>query len=282
MSADKYYSILGLSKTASIAEIKKSYRKLSLKYHPDRNNNSEESKKKFQEISDAYDKLTNPDFKNTSKETAFKADNIFNGDDLFSFFRDNNLNNPGFASHINVQLNKPAAIVKNIKLSLEESYRGLMMPVEIERYIIEDNERKMEKETLYVNIPSGIDNNEIIIYRNKGNINNRGITGDIKLIISIEPHKEYKRNGLDLILIKNISLKESLCGCDFVIDHLSGKKYRITNSATNTILTPNYSKIIPNLGFKRDMHKGNLCIKFNIIFPERMEESKINILKKIL
>ena len=66
------------------------------------------------------------------------------------------------------------------------------------------------------------------------------------------------------------------------MEHLSGKKYKITNSGTNTILTPNYIKIIPNLGIERGNYKGNLCIKFNIIFPSQLTESQVESLEKIL
>lgn len=55
-----YYSVLGVSKNASVEELKKSYRKLSLKWHPDKNNNSDTAKKKFQEISEAYNILNDP------------------------------------------------------------------------------------------------------------------------------------------------------------------------------------------------------------------------------
>ena len=95
-------------------------------------------------------------------------------------------------------------------------------------------------------------------------------------------HESFQRNGLDLIYKKSICLKEALCGCNFQIEHLSGKKYKITNSGTNTILTPNYIKIIPNLGIERGNYKGNLCIKFNVLFPSHLSKTQIEALEKIL
>ena len=133
-----------------------------------------------------------------------------------------------------------------------------------------------------MNINKGIDANEIIIFRGKGHINNNNIQGDIKIIFTIKEDENFERNGLDLIYKKTISLKEALCGCNFQMEHLSGKKYKITNSGTNTILTPNYIKIIPNLGIERSNHKGNLCIKFNIVFPSQLTKTQVESLEKIL
>ena len=64
MESESYYKILGVQENASKEEIKKAYRKLSLQNHPDRNNNSEESKKKFQKISQAYETLADDQKRN--------------------------------------------------------------------------------------------------------------------------------------------------------------------------------------------------------------------------
>ena len=62
MSADKYYQILGVPKTATADEIKKAYRKLAVKWHPDRNpDNKELADKKFKEIGEAYSTLSDPE-----------------------------------------------------------------------------------------------------------------------------------------------------------------------------------------------------------------------------
>ena len=276
MSTHKYYKILELPPGASEDAIKKSYRKLSLKHHPDRNNNSEESKRKFQEINEAYERLTSSEEEKINN--GFNEAEMFNAENIFNMFQ----GNMGGFNNIKIQINKPPAIIKNITISLKDAYLGIMLPVEIERSIIEENQKKIEKETIYINIPRGTDKNEIIIYRNKGNITRTGLIGDIKIIINIEENKNFERHGLDLILNKTITLKEALCGCEFYIEHLSGKRYKVTNSATNTILSPNYIKLIPKLGFARKNHVGNLCIKFNIVFPKTLTHDQISQLNNIL
>ena len=116
-------------------------------------------------------------------------------------------------------MNKPIPIIKTIVITLEQSYSGCSIPVEIERWIIENGVKKQETETLYVQIPKGSDSNEIMIYRNKGNMISPGNIGDVKVIIKLQGHSIYQRHGLDLIYNKNITLKEALCGLSFDIKH---------------------------------------------------------------
>ena len=269
----KYLEVLGLDESASLEEIKKKYRKLSLKCHPDKEGGSNEE---FIKISEAYEKLNSGELDMNNKNNNHVNVENFNAGDFFHFF---NNANPNFQ---NLRIDKPPAIIKKVDLTLKQCYLGGMIPVTIERNISEGNILKKESENIYVNIDKGIDANEIIIFRGKGHINHNGVQGDVKIIFTIIEHENFERNGLDLIYKKTISLKEALCGCNFQMEHLSGRKYKITNSGTNTILTPNYIKLIPNLGIERGNHKGNLCIKFNIIFPSQLTESQVESLEKIL
>lgn len=272
----EYLKVLGLDENASLEEIKKKYRKLSLKCHPDKEGGSNEE---FIKISEAYEKLNSGELEMNNNNNNYN-DHVnvekFNASEFFHFFHNAN---PNFQ---NIRIDKPPAIIKKVDLTLKQCYLGGMIPVNIERNIFEGSVTKNENENIYVNINKGIDANEIIIFRGKGHINNNGVQGDVKIIFTIKEHENFERNGLDLIYKKTISLKEALCGCNFEMEHLSGKKYKITNSGTNTILTPNYIKIIPNLGMERDNHKGNLCIKFNVIFPSQLSKIQIESLEKIL
>jgi DnaJ family protein A protein 2 len=85
---------------------------------------------------------------------------------------------------------------------------------------------------------------------------------------------------LDLIFQKTISIKEALCGFTFELKYITGRTYTINNNAGNII--PNgYRKVIPNMGFARDEHVGNLIIVFDVKFPEKLEDNIIAELKKI-
>lgn len=290
-----YYKILEIDQNAENQEIKKAFRKLSMKYHPDKNNGDDT---KFKEINEAYETLGD-------KEQKIKYDslrgggghNIFmnhnmngmspNINEMFNmFFKQGGENFGGpnvqiFRNGVPVNLHKPVPIIKNINITLEQSYHGYKYPLAIERWIVHENIKQKETETIYIDIPCGADNNEIIILRNKGNVIDENNKGDIKVCIHITNETIFERKGLDLIIKKNITLKEALCGFVFEIKHLNNKTFKINNEQGN-IITPNYNKLIHNLGMKRQSHSGNLIIIFNIHFPTQLSIEQTNKIKNIL
>ena len=158
---------------------------------------------------------------------------------------------------------------------------GGKVPLEIERWIIENGNKIFESTTLYVDIFKGIDHNEIIILKEQGNIINETSKGDVKIFISISNDSEFTRKGLDLIMDKKISLKESLCGFSFDLKYINGKVYTINNGSGN-IIPPEYQKIIPNMGLTRETHTGNMIIHFHVDFPEKLTDEQIAKLAEIL
>ena len=306
------YEILGVDKTATQEEIKKAYRKLSLELHPDRNNGSDESTEKFKKISNAYETLGDED----KRKVYDMRDNNFtnsgggggiNPNDLFNFFSQNLFSKmgqhmnmrqgpiphgpiphgPGFfnvegtAESIRQSLNKPIPIMKNLEITLTKSYVGCTLPLEITRWVNENGIKREETETIYINIPKGVDNNELIILRDKGHIINDSIKGDIKIFISVKNDTEFIRTGLDLVLNKTITLKEALCGFSFDMKYLDGRNFKINNGNGN-VIGFNYKKVLPDMGMKRDNHTGNIIINFTIVFPEKLTQDQIDSLLSIL
>jgi hypothetical protein len=178
-------------------------------------------------------------------------------------------------------IQKPSPIIKNIVVSMEQVLNGGVFPLEIERWIIENGNKVFENETVYVNIPQGIDDGEMVILRDKGNVLNEHMKGDIKIFVKVVNESVFKRNGLDLIFEKNISLKEALCGFSFEIKYLNGKSYTVNNNKGN-IIQPEYRKIYPNMGLTREGHKGNMIIHFHIDFPESLTDEQIKKLSEAL
>jgi len=178
-------------------------------------------------------------------------------------------------------LAKPVPIVKTETISLSKAYTGYNMPIEITRWIVEGDVKREETETIYIPIPAGIDNNEIIILRDKGNVLSESNKGDIKVFIKIQNETEFVRNGLDLILNKTIGLKDALCGFAFDMTFLDGRIFKLNNNVGN-IITHNYNKVIQGMGMKRDDHTGNLLINFTVTFPEQLSMEQVEALQKIL
>lgn len=164
---------------------------------------------------------------------------------------------------------------------MEHVLDGAIIPVEIERWILENETKMFENETIYVTIPKGVDDNEIILLQNKGNYVSDSCIGDLKLFIKVENKSEFERVGLDLLCHKTITLKESLCGFSFELPYLNDKTFTINNTGGN-IIPPEYKKVIPKLGLTRDDRIGSLIIMFHIQFPEKLSEEQLNKLNATL
>jgi DnaJ-class molecular chaperone len=178
------------------------------------------------------------------------------------------------------QQQKPAPIIMTIIVPIDKILSGTTVPIDVERWVLENGNKVHEHETIYVTVPKGVDEGEIIVLKDKGNIINDDIRGDVKVVIKVENNTGFQRSGLDLIMSKSISIKEALCGFTFELKYITGRTYTINNNAGNII--PNgYKKIIPNMGFTRDGHTGNLVIVFDVKFPEKLSEDALDALKKI-
>jgi DnaJ family protein A protein 2 len=165
---------------------------------------------------------------------------------------------------------------------MEQVLNGASSPLEIERWIIENGNKVFEKQTIYVNIPKGTDDTEIIMLKDLGNVVNEHCKGDVKIFIKVENDSGFRRHGLDLVLEKTISLKEALCGFSFDMKYINGKNYSINNQAGN-IIVPDYQKLIPGMGLAREGHNtGNLIIHFKVTFPEKLNEEQIAKLREAL
>ena len=312
---DNFYKMLEVPETASIDEIKKAYRRLSLAHHPDKNNNSPESATKFQKISEAYETIgdvdkkkeydltrNNPFIKMMGSNHGMSMDPMGQNamDDLLSTlfgFSGQGFSGqgfpPGFLGGQNIRVfhngrpvnmahpqQKPPPIIMSISVPIDKILSGTTVPIDVERWIVEHGNKVHEHETIYVTVPKGIDEGEIIVLKDKGNAINDDLKGDVKVVIKIENNTNFLRSGLDLLLTKSISIKEALCGFTFEVKYITGRTYTINNKAGNII--PNgYKKIIPNMGFSRDGHTGNLIITFDVVFPEKLSEASLEALKNI-
>jgi len=288
--SEDLYKILGIDQNATQEQIKSAYRKLSMIYHPDRNRNNPEATSKFQKISSTYEILGDEaqrklyDMKNL-RGNMFDERNPTDQRDIFNFLN----GNVGMRGTQNMRpmyfkrntIQKPVSIVKTIEIDIEKAYTGCTLPVEIKRMIVECNIQREEMETIYVPIPEGIDDNEIIILKGKGNIIDESNKGDIKIFIKIKNNTEFTRNGLDLTFHKTISLKEALCGFSFDLRYIDGRTFKINNGNGN-VISANYKKMIPSMGMKREDHTGNLIINFNVTFPERLTEEQVKIIEDVL
>ena len=307
-----YYDILSVAKNASQEDIKKSYRRLSLSYHPDKTQGDPVKTSLFTKIKEAYEILCDPhkraeydnslEFQKNGIPNIFRG-NTFDGHGHGGMFREDvNVIPEEILSHLfmnglfpgmsmgglggmgGIRINtfhmKPQPIVKKLIIPLIVSYTGGSIPIEIERIVVENGIQSNEVETIYVTIEKGIDNDEMIVLEGKGNVS-QNLKGDVKIVVKVENNMEYERCGMDLKVIKKISLKEALTGFQFALKHLNGNTYNINNSKGN-IISHNFNKNIPGMGMIRGEHTGDMIITFEVVFPEKLELDVIDKLEELL
>ena len=180
------------------------------------------------------------------------------------------------------QMNKPQPIMKNVQITLEQSFNGDSIEIQIEKQAINNGIPISEIESLIITIPKGIDDGEVIILRDQGHMGHHGQRGDIKIIFKVSNDTIFKRQGLDLIYQKKITLKESLCGFSFEIKHLNGKMLSMNNTTNNSIIKPYYKKVVNNMGICKENQTGNLIIEFLVDFPDSLTREQIDVLSSIL
>jgi len=336
-----YYKILEVDENATKDEIKKSYRRLSFLYHPDKNPNDTQKAELFKQINEAYQTLSDEtkrnqyDFelnlrqgnnmqmnfndpmdafmgslfetvlqskpKNKRKQASKTMDDIMNiiggglgmnmtGNvhELPPEFLFSTATVPGFHNmtqiHKETEKSEPEEILEDIhinhEIDFEESYNGCCVPIIVTRIIYHgQNKNNKETEKIYLNIPKGVDNDEIILIEKKGHILNNK-QSHVKVHIKIKDHPIFKRNGIHLILPKQISFKESLTGFDFILEHLNNSKTKLSSSRGNIIQNGD-KKIIKSLGFERNDKKGDLIILFHVLHPpEKLNETQLKFIEE--
>jgi DnaJ family protein B protein 4 len=288
-----YYSILGVEKNATEQEIKKAYRSLSLKYHPDRNP-SEEARHKYLKINESYEILSDP-AKRSSYDNRFNIDDMAGfprdvGDILNMFFQRGNpfvgdfhvegVNLPNFIHVIHQrQIHKPPPIVKSVEISLEQAFTGYNLPVEITKHNIINGIQIEETETIVIPVPEGVDDGEFIVLRNCGSTIENRITGDIKIIINIKNTTPFVRRGMDLWYNSKVSLKDALCGFTLEISHINGDTLTIKSQV---VVSHGVQRCFHGRGMKKGNEMGNLILEFSVEFPKILTAEQNEILEGVL
>lgn len=264
-----HYDTLQVPSNSAPDLIKKQYRKLSLEHHPDRTGGNSD---KFKEINEAYEVLSDANLRAQYDEELNPS--MPHPDMLFEMLFKNQ-------HSFRVVQQKPPPIVIPLEITLDQAYTGCAVPVEIERVVHENQTKRLECETCYVDVYPGIDNGETILLQFKGHVGMDYQQGDAKVVIQVTNTTKLTRNGLDLGYTHQLSLRDALCGFSFDLEYLQSKQLKIANLNGN-IISPTFRKIIPNMGMKRDSKQGSLIISFSIVFPNALSESQIASLKEIL
>ena len=248
--ADKrnYYDVLGVKRDATADEIKKAFRKLAAKYHPDAGGDE----KKFAEVSEAYTTLSDDHKRKEYDQMLLFGgipgadfggsggrggrtytytggnwqdifDNIRSGDGAFSGFDFSSLFGGGAGA--SQASNRPAKgndLTMTIEVSAEEAFNGTQRNV---TYTVPSTG---EKQTITVKVPAGAMDGGKLRYRGRGEFGtNGGVRGDLVITTKVAEHPLFKRDGADVRMELPISVYEAALGCELVVPTPSGATCRL-------------------------------------------------------
>jgi curved DNA-binding protein len=291
-----YYSILGLDKKASQDDIKKAYRKLARKYHPDLNPNDTSANKKFQQINEANEVLSDPekrkkydqygkDWEHAAQfeqaRSSQQQQRPFGGGQQFSSedFGD------GDFSDFFESLFGGSARSGNSR-GRAAKFRG--QDYESELKINLTDAYTTHKQTLTVNgkniritIPAGIEDGQKIRLKGHGGEGvNGGPAGDLYITFSMVNNTPFKRLGSDLYLTLDIDLYTALLGGEIIVDTLSGKvKLKIKPETQNGTKIRLKEKGFPV--YKQEGQFGDLYVTVNIKLPINLTEKQKELFKQL-
>jgi DnaJ family protein B protein 4 len=293
------YDILEISRDSDSDSIKKNYRKLALKYHPDRNKDPK-SENHFKNISEAYSILSDPSkrrnydllgdsfFESSIQNdiSPFKIfDQMFSGNSFMSenvFTMTGNIEDD-IKNFTQSFINLKPLIIK-IDFTLEQCFNGdkIKKNIEIKRKLY-DKIQTIE-EILEIDIPKGVTNQYRKTLRGKGNEDKSGKKGNILIIYNELPHDKYKRKGINLVYEKKILLNEALNGLEFVLKPIFGG-HIILESYNNDVIDGDTIHILKKFGLPditENSKIGDLYINYKIIFPKNLSDERKKLLLKIL
>jgi curved DNA-binding protein len=286
MAYTDYYKILGISKTASEEEIKKAYRKLARKLHPDLNPHDKEANKKFQQINEANEVLSDPEkrkkydqygenWENAEQfEKAGQSGSASRGrgpnENPFSEFGGASDFGEGQYSDFFEQMfgsGGRGTQARNTK------FRG--QDYQAELHLTLRDALKTHAQTLTVNekniritIPAGVEDGQVIRLKNHGAPGvHGGPNGDLYITFRIQPDPVFKRIGADLYITLNLDLYTAVLGGEAMVDTLDGKlKLKVNPETQNGTRTRLKGKGFPV--YKQEGVAGDLFVTYQILIPK--------------
>lgn len=293
-----YYNVLGVSKNASDDDIKKAYRKLARKYHPDMNPNNEEAHRKFQQINEANEVLSDPEkrkkydeygenWKHAEEFEKAKQQGYgrqgFGGSDFggfeYSFSGDED---GGFSDFFESLFGNRGARSSG----RSRGFRGQDYSAELHLNLREAAET--HKQTLSVNgkniritVPAGVADEQVIKIAGQGGPGaNGGPAGDLYITFKIAEDPVFKRIGNNLYTTVSLNLYTAVLGGEVTIDTLSGKvKMKVKPETQNDTKVRLKGKGFPI--YKQEGKFGDLIITYIIEIPQNLTEEQKELFRQL-
>ena len=279
MAQRDYYEVLGVSRDASPDEIKKAYRKLAVKYHPDKNPGNAAAEEKFKEASNAYEVLSDPKKRQIYNQRGHAGVNdmgfhgFTNTEDIFSNFGDifgrTVFGNFGdvFVDVFNRQgPGKPQAQAADMRIKLTISFMEAVYGIE--------KQVNVQGKNIAIKIPAGIKDGQTLRLQGQGG----RTSGALLVTISVEPHPDFKREGLDLITQVAIPFTLAALGGKVRVPTLTGQ-INLTiphGNQSGSQLRLRGQGIVDSAG-----RKGDLRVLVQVEIPKSLTQKQRDLLNEL-
>lgn len=295
-----YYKVLGINKNANEKEIKAAYRKLARKLHPDVNPNDKEAQRKFQQINEANEVLSEPekrkkydkygkDWKHADQfEKAGQSSAYSRSSGATGFgsgrFSGADFDTGGFSDFFESMFGTASGRSNSGERSVK--FRGQDYETKLELQL--NDILESHKKTLSVNgkniritVPAGIENGQTIKVAGHGGPGvNRGPNGDLFIRFTIAAHPKFKRLESDLHANVEIDLYTALLGGEIIFETLSGKvKLKIKPETQNGDRVKLKEKGLPV--YKKAGSYGDLYLSYNVLLPTNLSEKEKELFREL-
>lgn len=290
MAFTDYYKILGVSKKATEAEIKKAYRKLARKYHPDLNPNDKVAEKKFKEINEANEVLS--DSKNRIKYDEYgehwqHAEEYEKAKQQQSHQRSTQGSSQRYTQEDFSDIfgsmfggRSQGTHGRQIKFRGQDFNAELQLGLK-DVFTTHKRTLTVNGKNIRITIPAGIENGQTIKIKGHGGPGvNGGPNGDLYIQFSITNHTKFKRDKDNLHITVNLDLYKALLGGEIMIDTFNGKvKLNIKPETQNGTKVKLKGKGFPK--YKKEGQFGDLYVTYEIKLPEKLSNKEKTLVQEL-
>jgi len=303
-----YYEVLGIKKDSSTQDIKKAYRKLAMKYHPDRNKGDKEAEEKFKKISEAYAVLSDPEkrkqydtFGESGFQQRYSQEDIFRGFDLGDILKEFGLGGMGGGFRASgtqgspfetffFHSGSPGSDRESFRTGTQQPVKGSDLTYELSVSLNEilsgsqktiSLRRENRAENVSVKIPKGIKAGQKLRLAGKGSPSPYGgPPGDLFLIIQEEPHPVFTRDGNNLIIDQHIPFSKACLGSEISVKSLEGKELKVKVPAG---IQPQSKLRLKGHGLPvgKTGGRGDIYVKINVDVPKDLTNEQKKLIRQL-
>lgn len=300
-----YYKVLGVDKNASQEDIKKAYRKLARKYHPDLNPNDKEAHRTFQQINEANEVLSDPEkrkkydqygenwkhaeefekARQTQGQSAYGGEGFggFGGQSFGGEGFTGEFNEEGFSDFFESLFGRGGGRrnrTSSVKFKGQDYNAELHLSLR-DAYTTHPQTLTVNGKNVRITIPAGVENGQKIKLKGYGGEGiNGGPNGDLYITFVVEDDPVFKRDGNDLYMNVDLDLYTAVLGGEITLDTLSGKiKLKVKPETQNGTKTRLKGKGFPV--YRKEGEFGDLFVTYLIKIPTNLSEREKELFREL-